>query len=67
MENKQTIIVDEELLNKLLEAPTPVCGETSLKDDSYNTSQVNYQLIELLNRVDSMSSFVEDLSHDIAL
>ena len=48
-------------------APIPVCGETSLKDDSYNTSQVNYQLIELLNRVDSMSSFVEDLSHDIAL
>lgn len=48
-------------------APTPVCGETALKDDGYNTSQVNYQLIELLNRVDSMSSFVEDLSHDIAL
>lgn len=48
-------------------APTPICGETALKDDGYNTSQVNYQLIELLNRVDSMSSFVEDLSHDIAL
>lgn len=48
-------------------APATICGETALKDDSYNTSQVNYQLIELLNRVDSMSSFVEDLSHDIAL
>ena len=48
-------------------APIPICEETALKDDGYNTSQVNYQLIELLNRVDSMSSFVEDLSHDIAL
>ena len=48
-------------------APIPICGETALKDDGYNTSQVNYQLIELLNRVNSMSSFVEDLSHDIAL
>lgn len=48
-------------------APTPVCGETGVNDDGVHTSEINYQLINILKRVASIDSFVEDIKCDIAI